>query len=272
MQLDHRLVADRDRPGAWFVRSDGADQSFVDPDDPTYLEFYYVQRIADVIDTSFAPGQRIRAIHIGGAGMTIPRYIAHTRPTSAQIVFEPDTSLTEAVRQAIPLPKRSGIKVRPVDGLSGLSALRDSFAELAVVDAYLQAQVPAELATSQCQNQLKRVLGPSGTMVMNTTDHAPFAYARRLVASVCHNFATVALACEPAVWRGRRFGNLVVAAGQINLEGLAERARLAAFGSRLIAGPELVQWIGSAKPFTTEDSLPSPPPPGGWMGVVPKVT
>jgi len=81
------LVPDREVPGAYFVRVDGTDQSFVDPADPLRLEFDYVQRIAEVIDTMAPKGERIRVIHIGGAGMTLPRYVAATRPTSSQTVF-----------------------------------------------------------------------------------------------------------------------------------------------------------------------------------------
>jgi len=98
------LVPDREVPGAYFVRVDGTDQSFVDPADPLRLEFDYVQRIAEVIDTMAPKGERIRVIHIGGAGMTLPRYVAATRPTSAQTVFEPDEALTEQIRATIPLP------------------------------------------------------------------------------------------------------------------------------------------------------------------------
>ena len=75
------LVPDREVPGAYFVRIDGTDQSFVDPTDPLRLEFDYVQRIAEVIDTIAPTGERIRVVHVGGAGMTLPRYIAATRPT-----------------------------------------------------------------------------------------------------------------------------------------------------------------------------------------------
>ena len=267
MEHDPRLVADRDRPGAWLVRSEGTDQSHVDPADPTYLEFYYVQRMADVIDTAFAPGQRISAIHVGGAGMTLPRYIAHTRPTSAQIILEPDAALTEAVRQAAPLPRRSGIKVRPVDGLTGLTALRNDYADLVVVDAFQGAQVPAELATTQWFAQVKRVLHQDGTMVMNATDRTPLTYTRRLVAGLAESFTSVIVGAEPTVLRGRRFGNLIVIGGHCGIANLERKARTAAFPFRLIHGAALKRWLGNAKPFTTLDAEPSPAPPSGWMGL-----
>jgi len=251
------------------VQSDGADQSFVDPADPTYLEFFYVQRIVDVIDASFKPGRRICAIHVGGAGMTIARHIAHTRPTSAQIVLEPDAALTQAVRQVAPLPRRSGIKVRPQDGRAGMSALRDNYADVVVTDAFDGAQVPAELGTCQWFEDNKRVLRPGGTMVMNLTDHAPLDYAKRLVAGVLSAFDQVVVGTEPAVIRGRRFGNVIVVGGRCDIGGLERRTRTAAFPYRLIHGPELRRWLGNAQPFTDQDAEPSPQPPTGWMGLTP---
>ncbi|MGB9012111.1 MAG: hypothetical protein WCB95_04520, partial [Aeromicrobium sp.] len=67
----------RDGTG-YLLRVGGADQSFVDLDDPTHLEFDYVQRMADVIDLFGEPGTPMRFVHVGGAGLTLPRYVTHT--------------------------------------------------------------------------------------------------------------------------------------------------------------------------------------------------
>ncbi len=42
------LLADADRPGGWLLLVDRIRQSYVDLDDPTYLDFEYVQSFADV--------------------------------------------------------------------------------------------------------------------------------------------------------------------------------------------------------------------------------
>ncbi|MCL1897973.1 MAG: fused MFS/spermidine synthase [Micrococcales bacterium] len=264
MELDPRLVPDRDRPGAWTVNCGGADQSYVDPADPTYLEFFYVQRIADVIDTSFPPGQRISVLHVGGAGLTIPRYVAHTRPTSAQIVFEPDETLTMAVRQVVPLPRHSGIKIRPVDGCTGLAAIRDDYADLVVIDAFHGSQVPAEFASKGWWAELQRVVHQGGTVTMNVIDHAPFHYTKRLVAGAQRAFAKVIVGAEPAVLRGRRFGNVLITAGHFSSAKLEQAAWAAAFPFRYIQGPDLGQWLSKAQPFTDQDAESSPLPPPNW--------
>ena len=137
------LIPDRAYPAAYTLRIGRTDQSYVDLDDPLRLEFDYVQRIGDVIDAQGMPGQRLRMVHVGGAAMTLPRYVAVTRPQSAQIVLEPDVGLTRFVREWLPLPRRSGIKVRGIDGRAGIAGLRDSFADAVVVDAFDGARVPA---------------------------------------------------------------------------------------------------------------------------------
>ena len=54
----NRVVPDPEQPGAWYVRINGTDQSWIDPDDPTPLEFHYMQRIADVVDAHPPAGDR----------------------------------------------------------------------------------------------------------------------------------------------------------------------------------------------------------------------
>ncbi|MBD5063804.1 spermidine synthase, partial [Xanthomonas citri pv. citri] len=79
--------------------------------------------------------------------MCLARYVAATRPTSPQIVCEPDAELTAEVRLKAPLPVRSGIKVRPVDGRSGVAAMREDFADVVILDAFDGARVPGDLVT-----------------------------------------------------------------------------------------------------------------------------
>ena len=147
---------------SFVVRVDGRDQSFVDLADPTRLVFDYVRRIGDVLDAVAPDGVPIRVVHVGGAGLTLPRYVAATRPTSAQVVLEPDEALTARVREELPLPRRSGIKVRAADGVTGIAALRDAYADVVVVDAYQDGQVPVGLLEVEHLLDVGRVLSPGG--------------------------------------------------------------------------------------------------------------
>jgi len=124
--VDGCEIVPGDRPETFLLRLSGMNQSCVDLADPTRLVFEYVQRMADVLDAVAPQGEPVRVVHVGGAALTLPRYVAATRPGSAQVVLEPAAEVTELVRRELPLPARSGIKVRPVDGRSGVAALREA--------------------------------------------------------------------------------------------------------------------------------------------------
>ncbi|HEY9292509.1 MAG TPA: fused MFS/spermidine synthase [Microlunatus sp.] len=237
------------------------DQSYVDLDDPLRLEFDYVQRLAESIDELAPAGERIRIVHVGGALMTLPRYVASTRPHSAQIVLEPDTGLTEFVREHVPLPKRSGIKVRGVAGRDGIAALRDRYTDAIVIDAFAGSQVPAELTTAEFFADVHRVLD-DGVLMINITDKG-LEYARRVAAAMAKSFTELTLSAESSTLKGRRFGNIVLLASDhpLPVEALARRSAQSAYPYRVLTGERLTQLIGGAVPYTDADSSPSPAAP-----------
>ncbi len=71
-----RVVADPYRDGGRTLVLDTLRHSYVDLADPTHLEFGYVRAIASVTDTLGRPGEALSALHIGGGGLTLPRYLA----------------------------------------------------------------------------------------------------------------------------------------------------------------------------------------------------
>ncbi|WP_435745814.1 spermidine synthase [Nocardioides sp. SYSU DS0663] len=208
-----REVVAADRAEAYLVRVDGRDQSYVDLADPTHLAFDYVRRLGDVVDLHRPAGEPTRVVHVGGAGLTLARYVAATRPRSRQVVLEPDDELTVLVRERLPLPRRSGVRVRPVDGRAGMAALAEDSAELVVLDAYDAGRVPPDLVTVAFFADVRRVLQGGGWFLLNLSDRAPFAATRDVVAGLRSVFARTAVAVEPATLRARRPGNLTVVAG-----------------------------------------------------------
>lgn len=273
-QPAQRVVPDRDTPGAWVVHFGGMYHSLVDLKDPTRLEFEYVQRMGDVVDTVAPKGRPVRVLHIGGAGLTLARYVAHTRPTSAQVVLEPDEALTDEVRAKLPLPRHSGVKVRGQDGRTGLAAVGDGAFELVIVDAFADARVPGDLVTAEAFAEYARVLGPAGVLTMNLTDGKPLTWTRRVLAGAAGHFAERLLVADPGIMRGRRFGNLVLVAGRrpagLYVTALRRRAASAAFASRVMTGTELDSWAGHEPAFTDAQAragdgrgADSAPPPTG---------
>ena len=255
------LLADADRPGGWLLLIDRIRQSYVDLDDPTYLDFEYVQAFADVVD--LLPDGPIAATHIGGGAATLARYIEATRPGSTQIVLEPDTAVTDTVRSRLPFPKRARIRIRPVAGREGLPALRAASADLLVVDAYHGGRVPGDLTTVECLAEIGRVLRPGGVLLANLADGPPLTYSRRVAATVRAVLPDIAIRADPAVFRRRRFGNLVMAAARSGLpaDGITRAAAGAPFPQRVLSGMDVAQFAGSARRLTDAHPVRSPTPP-----------
>jgi len=133
------IVPDLDRTDAWLLFIDGVPQSGVDLSDPGYLEFEYVRRIGHVADQAFPAGEPLRALHLGGGALTLPRYLAHTRPGSRQLVAELDDALTDLVRAHLPLPARHGIRVRAADAREVVESVRAASYDLVISDVFAGA-------------------------------------------------------------------------------------------------------------------------------------
>jgi spermidine synthase len=255
------LLADADRPGGWLLLVDRIRQSYVDLDDPTYLDFEYLQMLADLLD-ALPPG-RLAVVHLGGGAFSFPRYVAATRPGSPQIAFEPDTELTAMVRARLPLPRQVRLKIRPLSGREGVAGLPSSSADVLVLDAFLGGRVPAELTTGECFAEIARVLRPDGVFLANLADGPPLHYCRQVVATVQGQLPHVLLVADPAVLRGRRFGNVVLAAARttLPLRAAQRAAAAAAFPRKVLHGAELTRFASGSRRLTDARPARSPQPP-----------
>ncbi len=121
---------------------DGAAQSHVDRTDPTRLFFEYTRRIGHVFDAVGSPGAPITVLNLGGGALTLPRYVAATRPGSAQLVIEVDRELFEFVERRLPLPPDSGIDVRIGDAEDLVHDLGSRRFDVVVVDVYTRLDAP----------------------------------------------------------------------------------------------------------------------------------
>jgi len=244
--------------GTFVLRVDRSLQSRVDLADPTRLLFEYVRRIGDVLDALAPRRQPLAVLHIGGAGLTLPRYVAATRPGSRQVVLEPDEDLTEFVREALPLRKRTGIKVRGSTGRAGICGVYDASMDAVIVDAFEHETVPANLVTAEFVEQCARVLRPNGVAVLNLVDGAAgLPFARRVAATVLALGNGLVLVERP-VLRGRRFGNVVL----VGCRGLLPDVDGTAASPPYDVVP-LREFAGQARPLTDAEPFVSPATPAG---------
>ncbi|MBY8871235.1 fused MFS/spermidine synthase [Micromonospora sp. PLK6-60] len=259
------LVPDPDRPRSYTLLLDGAPQSHVDLADPTHLEFEYVRRLAAAFDLLAPAGAPLRVLHLGGGALTLPRYVAATRPGSTQRVSEVDGALVELVRRELPWPADPRLRVRVADARATLTATRDAAFDVVVADVFAGARTPAHLTSVEYATEVARVLRPDGWYLANIADGPPLRHARAQVATVRAVLPHACLVSDAAVLRGRRYGNLVLVAGRVEppVPELTRRAAGDWFPGRVVAGAELDRFASGAAVVRDADATDSTPPPPG---------
>ncbi len=251
--------------GGFELVVDGTPQSHVDLDDPTHLFFEYIARMGHVIDEIAEPGAPLTAVHLGAGALTIPRYIAVTRPGSRQQVIEIEPELVELVRRELPLPRGASIRVRYGDAREMLGRLPNGLrgtVDLLVVDVFSGARTPAHVTSVEFYRECAELLAPDGVLLANIADGSGAAFARGQSATLGMVFADTAVMGEAQVIKGRRFGNFVLVASPAPLP-LDWMPRLLAGGphpAQLLHGRTLRDWIAGAPVVTDATAVASPPP------------
>lgn len=270
--VDHgtaRLMPDVDRERAWLLTVDGAPQSYVDLEAPEHLEFEYARRLGHVLDTVAGPGVPLDVLHLGGGAFTLPRYVAATRPGSRQQVVEADRGLLDLVLERLPLPAGADITPHRADARAWLEAAPAGSADVVIADVFGGSRVPAHLTSVEYARAVARVLRGDGVYVANLADATPFAFLRAQLATLGTVFEELALIAEPGVLRGRRFGNVVVAASDraLDIPALTRAVAGDPFPARVVQGEALRRWVGEARPVSEVTAVPSPLPPSGAFAV-----
>lgn len=198
--------------------------SYVDLDDPTLLEFWYVRRIVDAIEVDNESAEPIDAIYLGGGAFTVPRYVRATRPGSDQTILEIDGDLVEVVENELDFDRGADVDIVVGDGRLSLGDIESNSADVVVGDAFGSRAVPFHLATEEFLTDVERVVRRDGIYVANVIDGSRQEFLRAETATISEVFAHVALIRGPGIVQGRN-GNSVVVASQspLDLESLSER-------------------------------------------------
>ncbi|MEU4239576.1 fused MFS/spermidine synthase [Actinoplanes sp. NPDC026619] len=220
----HCARVDRDPavPGGRTLILNSARHSYVDLNDPTHLEFAYVQWIAAVADV-LAPRD---ALHLGGGGFTLPAYLRHTRPGIQQQVIELDGGLVDLDKRELGLVTGPDLRVRVGDARVGLAAQPSAAYDLVVGDAFGYLVVPWHLSTREMISDVSRVMRPAGIYAQNVIDYPPDRFIKSELATVAAVFPHVALIAPPGALAGDHGANFVIVASKSPLPLDAIRAGL----------------------------------------------
>lgn len=262
------MEPDPDRRSGYLLTVDGTPQSYVDVDDPTYLSFEYVRWLGHVVDLAGDPGAPLRVLHLGAGGLTLARYVAATRPGSRQRAVEASPEVATAVRKHLPLARGVKVPVQVADAREALTRMHAGSADLLVLDVYAGARSPGHVGSVEMAREVRRVLADVGVVAVNLADGPGLAFVRGQAATYAGVFAELAAVGEPAVWRGRRFGNVVLLASAVELpvEALTRRCAGDPVPARVVAGDALRRLAGGAAVVTDATAAASPEPPAELFG------
>jgi spermidine synthase len=242
-----RVEVDQSRQSGRLLVLDDLRHSYVDLDDHTHLEFRYIRLFADVLDaTTDGP---LDALHVGGGGFTMPRWLAATRPGSTSTVLELDADLVDIVRDEMGLVTGPDLRVVTGDARTALDDLPTDEVDAIVGDAFGGLSVPWHLTTVEVTRKLDRVMRPGGVYVVNIIDGGPRRFLRAEAATLQEIFTHVAL-IEPPPAESSGARNHVLVASQSPL-GLVP-GDIDARDGTLVDGPALDAFIGDARALTDD--------------------
>lgn len=254
------ITVDEEREQGRALWLDTLRHSYVDLSDPSHLEFGYTRLFGDVADTFRPDGEPVAALHVGGGGFTMPRYLRETRPGSQHLVLELDPLLLDISTDELALELGDDIDVLTGDArLSIREAPEDAF-DLVIGDAFGGISVPWHLATLEFKQDLAATMTGDGVYVANVVDYGARDFLRAYLATIGAAFDQVALLGEPDRLGPREQaggGNAVVVAsdGPLDLDALADEIRAGGGTEEVLAGAELEAFIGDA-PVLTDDHAP----------------
>ncbi|GAB4085087.1 fused MFS/spermidine synthase [Myceligenerans cantabricum] len=265
------VVRDPDHPDRVTLHVNGVPSSSLDLGDPGFLDFEYMQQMAAVL--ALLPPGPLRVLHLGAAGSALARHVEHERPGSRQLGVDLDPRLLELAREWFALPRAPRLRLRADDAGRALAGLHPESFDVVVRDVFAGDVTPGHLAGTAFTHAARRVLRPGGVLLLNCADRPPLTLARREVAALAEVFGPsaagsgrLAAIAEPAILKGRRYGNVVLAAVDAPRPGtapdddpgpdlrdvaLGRALRALAVPVTLLAGADATRFAGTAAPLTT---------------------
>ncbi len=266
---DCELIADQDNSTGWLLKINGVMSSHIDLADPLFLDFEYMRWMATLIESRWpkpaagaakggtpAPGHKLRGLHLGGGACSLARYFHAAYPDARQVVVELDGKLAEYVRGWFDLPKAPLLRIRVGEAREVTETLTADTRDFIIRDVFAGSLTPRPLTTAEFTEHIKRVLAPGGIYVVNSGDAPDLKNAREDAATIAAAFEHTLIIADPAMLKGRRYGNMVMAGSDAPLDGDPQLAR------RLLGGavPAHIWDDARVRAFATGSPVRHDPP------------
>ncbi|HKU09939.1 MAG TPA: fused MFS/spermidine synthase [Sinomonas sp.] len=259
------LQRDGDASDGWLLKINGVQSSHIVLSDPLRLDFEYMRWIIALVEERFPPEStdRLRALHQGGGGCSMPRYLAARYPHARQVVVELDGQLAEYVRSWFDLPKAPLLRLRVGEARAVTESLTPRTRDLIIRDVFSGSRTPHPLTTVEFTRASALLLDSGGLFVANIGSAPDQITAREEAAAIAEVFPYIGVVADPAMLKGRRYGNIIVAGSDSPLEGSAAlRRRLLGGGlpAQFWDDAQARSWIGKAAPRHDPPGSQAPDP------------
>lgn len=205
--------------GAWEVLVNGVPSSHI-AEDPLTLEYEYMRWIAAAVD-HWVPARldqrSLRVTHLGGGACSLARYVAEKYPQSRNTVVELDGALATLVREWFDLPRAPRLKIRQGDARAVTETFVPQSRDIIIRDVFSGAVTPDNLTTVEFFELCRASLAPGGLYIANCGDHSDLQGAYAEIKGLEEIFGHVAVIADPAMLKGRRYGNIILLASESEL-------------------------------------------------------
>ncbi len=152
------------------------------------------------------------------------------------------------------------------DARATLASLPDGLAgsaDVVIVDVFNGATTPPHVTSVEFYREAAKLLAPDGVILVNVADGPPLRYARSQAVTLGAAVGPVVLLAEAAIAKGRRFGNVVLAASPGGIPDAWATPLFAAgpHPGAVLSGRELLAFTAGAA-VTTDATATGSPAPG----------
>jgi spermidine synthase len=223
---------------------DDLTHSSVDVDDPRYLGLPYTRVLVGAVGARAGSERPLTMLHIGGGAFAVPRYFAATRRGSINNVIEIDPAVVDTARSDFGVRTGPRLRVAVGDARVLIRRERHGTYDFVIGDAFSSRSAPWHLTTEQFLRQVRALLRPDGTYLMNVIDRRA-RFVRAEAATLQKVFPHVALLELPGS------DNHVLMGATTPIDAAAVSSASAKLGVpiRVVEEAALRQLIGDAKPL-----------------------
>jgi len=199
--------------------------SYVDPQDPTKLEYFYLRVFEGIVRRTLGDTPP-RTLHLGAGGYSFSRYLETVYPGSINHVVEIDPAVTQISYEQLGLSRATSIKTFNMDARQFfIRRVTGDKYDIVIGDVFNSRSAPYHLTTREFDQLIEDSLSPKGIYLLNIIDDFRSGrYMASLIYTLQQVFQNVHLFNTGRAWEDVRVSTYVVVATNYDYDFSAYKA------------------------------------------------